>query len=166
MSLSLVHILATSLTLIGTILVGMGLYRRDPAAQRLLQRAWGWFRTTILRRSMHESVGSATARVAVSASAEGMRPPLAADPSMSLPDRVGRLEENIEILSGTIQTQARARREGDRALAATIDAATAGLRDQLAEVRRLADEASVPERAEWWGLAFLVLGSAVATLGG
>jgi hypothetical protein len=150
-----------ALTLLGTVLVGLGLYRRDPAAQRRLRRAWGWFSSRVLRRRQDVSVGQASSiATGVDISAEGMTPPLKARPDAPLDERVGRLEENIEILSGSIGTQAEARRQGDRDVRVRVDALAAALLGEIAEVRRLADEAAFPERMEWWGLALLVLGAA------
>lgn len=155
------------LSIVGTVLVGVGLYRRDPGAQRRVRRAWGWFKSKVLRRRQPASgVGAAKLTIDHDMSAEGMTPPLVADPSRPILDRVGRLEENIEISSSSIRAQAAARREGDRRVTAKIDAVAESLRGHIEEVRRLADEASVPERTEWWGLGFLVVGASLAPFSG
>jgi hypothetical protein len=158
--------IATALTLLGTVLVGVGLYRRDPAAQRRLRRAWSGFSSRVLRRRQHASGGAASIVGVVGMSAEGMTPPLEAQPDAPLEKRVGRLEENIEILSGSIRSQAEARRKGDRELRERVDALAEALRGEISEVRRLADEASVPERMEWWGLALLATGAALGFVAG
>jgi hypothetical protein len=96
------------------------------------------------------------------ASGEGMTPPLKPKPGSPLEERVARLEENIEILSGSIVSQAEARRRGDRELRGRVDAVAESVHGRLDEVRRLVDEASVPERMEWWGLSFVLVGAALS----
>jgi hypothetical protein len=83
-----------------------------------------------------------------------MRSPLRADPSASLPERVSRLEENIEILSGAIEFQAEARREGDRELRGEIRALAEAVSGRHDELRQLIDESTAPARTEWLGFGF------------
>lgn len=157
--MTFVAMIGPALTTVGTLLVVLGLYRRDPAAQRRLRRGWGWVSTRLLRRKPRVASGAGRISALGSLEGEGMTPPLKAKPDAPTGERVARLEENIEILSGTIQSQATARKDGDRKLRQRIDALAELLQGEVAEAHRLAEEARAPERMEWWGLALLLLGA-------
>ncbi len=162
----MLSVIATGLTLLGTLLVLCGLYRRDPAAQRRARQGWGWFASRVLRRSQPPAEGSGAISLVVTVAGEGMTPPLKAQSEAPIEERVARLEENIEILSGSIRSQAEARRKGGQEVRARVKALADAVDGEIAALRRLADEASVPERMEWWGVGFLVLGSILALMTG
>lgn len=161
----MLNVLAAVSALMGCVLVGTGLYRRDRAAQRRVQRARSWVARKVFRRKPVSHSGVTALHGHTTLAAEGMNTPLKADPSAPLPERVARLEENTRILSRTIKSQAEARRQGDRKLGGRVAALADSVSAREAEVRRLIDEVSAPERTEWWGLLFFVIGGVLAVLG-
>jgi hypothetical protein len=156
---------ASSSTLIGTVLVAIGLYRRDPAAQMRVRRIRGWIARKVLRRRPQTIVGTGAARASMTASGEGFVRVAAPDPSLPMPQRLERIEASIEGLWETLQQQARRRHDGDREVSAKLKAIAESLSGEIEGVRRLADEASAPERMEWFGVVFLILGSILSIIG-
>ena len=169
--MSIVAALGPTLTIIGTLLVGGGLLRRDPEAQRSLRRGWARIRSR-LRRLLRLRGRPQTIKVelasesTIASSLEVARRPASRRPDTSIDARLDWLERAVDILVDELDRERDVRSRGDSQVGKRVTAAEKQLSDDVRELARRIDQVRVPERMEWWGLPFLIVGAGLSTFAG
>jgi hypothetical protein len=154
---------------LGLLLVITGLYRRDPAAQRRWAMMRGhlirWMRR-LLRRPPPKVVGRAvSSMVGLRSSARGTVRPGRRKEDSSHDERLDWLEHAVDVAFRELDAEAAYRAEDIAELRTKLSAVESTYREDVSELRRLLDEAGIPERMEWWGAALVFLGLVFSILG-
>lgn len=161
--MSALGIVSLILQAVGTALLLTGLYRRDPGAQTRVRaafsRAGGQLRRLFRRPPRHQTIEVGAAISASSAmSAELSRRPGKRAPDASTDERLDWTERAVDLAFEEIDSERDSRRNADKELASRISEVE---RQQISDrdsLRDLIDQASVPERTEWWGAFLIVVG--------